>query len=73
MFEFNWHAVGTLVIAVLTFWGFTKDRWPVQTTALLSVLCLMLVFGLLPAKPGLPQLGPADFLAGFGHPALVTI
>lgn len=65
--------MATLAIAVLTFWGFTKDRWPVQTTALLSVLALMLVFGLLPAEPGIPTLGPADFLAGFGHPALVTI
>jgi len=73
MLSVQWHAVATLVIAVLTFWGFTKDRWPVQTTALLSVLALMLVFGLLPAEPGIPTLGPADFLAGFGHPALVTI
>lgn len=71
--DLNWHALATLVIAVLTFWGFTKDRWPVQTTALLSVLALMLVFGLLPPETGVPLLGPADFLAGFGHPALVTI
>ncbi len=73
MLSLNWHAIATLVIAMLTFWGFTKDRWPVQTTALLSVLALMIVFGLLPAEPGVPLLGPADFLAGFGHPALVTI
>jgi di/tricarboxylate transporter len=69
----DWHALATLVIAVLTFWGFANERWPVQTTALVSVLALMLVFGVLPPRPGIPVLGPADFLAGFGHPALVTI
>jgi di/tricarboxylate transporter len=71
--EIDWHALATLLIVVATFWSFATEKIPVQTTALLSVLALMLVFGVLPRGPGTPELGPAQFLAGFGHPALVTI
>jgi di/tricarboxylate transporter len=72
--DIDWHAVAVLAVAGLTFWLFASERLPVQTTALLCLLALMLVFGLVPyyEAEGKP-LGPEAFLAGFGHPALVTI
>jgi len=69
----DWHAVAVLGVAVLTFWLFASERLPVQTTALLAVLALMLVFGIFPYDAGDKELGPEVFLAGFGHSALITI
>jgi di/tricarboxylate transporter len=69
----DWHAIAVLGIAGLTFWLFASERLPVQTTALLAVLGLMLVFGIFPYAADGRQLGPEVFLAGFGHTALITI
>jgi len=69
----DWHAGAVLAITFATFWLFADDRLPVQSTALLCLLALMLVFGLFPYQRIDRPLGPAEFLAGFGHTALVTI
>ena len=69
----DWHAVAVLAIAGMTFWLFASERLPVQTSALLAVLALMLVFGIFPYERGEKPLGPDVFLAGFGHSALITI
>ncbi len=71
--QVDWHAVAVLLVAGLTFWLFASERLPIQTSALLCLLALMLVFGLLPYERDGGPLGPDTFLAGFGHPALVTI
>ena len=67
------HAVAVLGITIATFWLFANERLPVQSTALLALLALMLLFGLFPYQQGQRPLGPEQFLAGFGNPALVTI
>lgn len=67
------HAIAVLAITAVTFWLFTKERLPVQSTALLALLALMLLFGLFPYERGDRPLGPEQFLAGFGNSALVTI
>ena len=69
----DWHAVAVLGIAGLTFWLFASERLPVQTSALLAVLALMLIFGIFPYETGDRELGSEVFLAGFGHSALITI
>jgi len=69
----DWHAGAVLTITAITFWLFANERLPVQSTALLALLALMLLFGLFPYELGDRPLGPEQFLAGFGHPALVTI
>jgi len=69
----DWHAGAVLAITFATFWLFAHERLPVQSTALLCLLALMLVFGLFPYGRIDRPLGPAEFLAGFGHTALVTI
>jgi len=67
------HAVLVLAITTVTFWLFAKEQLPVQSTALLALLALMLLFGLFPYERGDRPLGPEQFLAGFGNTALVTI
>ncbi len=69
----DFHAVAVLAITGVTFWLFAQERLPIQSTALLALLALMLLFGLFPYDNGGRPLGPAQFLAGFGHTALVTI
>jgi di/tricarboxylate transporter len=69
----DWHAGAVLAITLATFWLFAHERLPVQSTALLCLLALMLVFGIFPYGRISRPLGPAEFLAGFGNTALVTI
>ena len=69
----DWHAYAVLAITAITFWLFANERLPVQSTALLSLLALMLLFGMFPYRGGDHPLGPEQFLAGFGNPALVSI
>ena len=69
----DWHAGAVLAITVVTFYLFAKERLPVQSTALLALLALMLLFGIFPYRNGDRPLGPEQFLAGFGNSALVTI
>ncbi len=73
MFTIDWHAIAVLGIAAMTFWLFASERLPIQTSALLAVLALMLVFGIFPYAAEGGELGPEVFLAGFGHTALITI
>lgn len=69
----DWHAGAVLAITLVTFWLFAKEQLPVQSTALLALLALMLLFGIFPYGRGDRPLGPEEFLAGFGNTALVTI
>jgi di/tricarboxylate transporter len=73
LLHIDWHAVSVLGVAILTFWLFASERLPVQTSALIAVLALMLIFGIFPYEEGERELGPEVFLAGFGHSALITI
>ncbi|MBF8291457.1 MAG: family permease, partial [Steroidobacteraceae bacterium] len=57
------HAVAVLAITITTFWLFAKEQLPVQSTALLSLLALMLLFGLFRYDRGDHPLGPEQFLA----------
>ncbi len=69
----DWHAGAVLAITFGTFYLFAKEQLPVQSTALLALLALMLLFGIFPYAGGERPLGPEEFLAGFGNSALVTI
>lgn len=73
LFTIDWHAIVVLAIAAMTFWLFASERLAIQTSALLCVLALMLLFGIFPYAAEGRELGPETFLAGFGHTALITI
>jgi len=67
------HALATIGITLAAFVLFATEKLPVQTTALLTVVALMLVFGLVPRAAELPPVDARGFLLGFGHEGLVTV
>jgi di/tricarboxylate transporter len=52
---------------------FTRDRIPIETSSLGVLTVLVLGFHLFPYSNASVSLGPADFFAGFGNEALITI
>jgi di/tricarboxylate transporter len=52
---------------------FTRDRIPIETSSLGVLTVLVLGFHLFPYSNATTSLGPADFFAGFGNEALITI
>lgn len=66
------HAVAALILTVVALILFTRDRIPLESSSLLVVILLVLGFQIFPYQGGV-ALRPADFIAMFGHEALVTI
>jgi di/tricarboxylate transporter len=52
---------------------FTRDRLPLETSSLAILIVLVAGFQLFPYDTGGAPLGPAQFFAGFGNEALITI
>ena len=52
---------------------FTRDRLPLETSSLAILILLVAGFQLFPYETGGAPLGPAQFFAGFGNEALITI
>jgi di/tricarboxylate transporter len=70
----NPHAIFTLVLTVFALYLFTRDRLPLEASALVILIILLVVFQLFPyyEQDG-ERLTAAEFLAGFGNEALITI
>lgn len=66
------HAVAALILTVVALILFTRDRIPLESSSLLVVILLVIGFQIFPYQGGV-ALRPADFIAMFGHEALVTI
>jgi len=67
------HGVAVLILTVLALFLFTRDRIPLESSSLAILIILVVGFELVPyERDGIP-LGAADFFAGFGNEALVTI
>ncbi len=73
------HAIAVLLLTLFALILFTRDKIPLQTSALV-VLCLLAVgFALFPYdyyNAGLQKivtLSPVDFFHGFGHEALIAV
>lgn len=63
------HAIIVILLTGVTLYLFTRDRIPLETTGLVVVLLLVLLFYLFPYK----NIRPADFFENFGNEALITI
>ncbi len=63
------HAIIVILLTGVTLYLFTRDRIPLETTGLVVILLLVLLFYLFPYK----NIRPADFFANFGNEALITI
>lgn len=70
----NYHALGVLVLVLLALVLFSRDRIPLETSALVVLAILTVGFQLFPyTGPDGRTMTPTDFYLGFGHQALVAV
>ncbi|SJZ86052.1 SLC13 family permease [Consotaella salsifontis] len=64
----------TYLILAASVVGYSSDRFSVEAVAGCSLAAFLLLFGLFPyADPSGALVSPADLLAGFANPALITV
>ena len=69
----NTHALGVLMLTGLALLLFSRRNIPLETTSLLVLVALLLGFTVFPFGQGRSALDVRDFLAGFGHEALIAV
>lgn len=69
----DFHAVVVLLVAVASFYLYTRTWLRLELVSLLLLLALSLVFHLFPLDLRGDRLTEAEVLAAFGHPALIAI
>lgn len=68
------HGIAIMLLAVVALTLFSRDRIPMETSALLLLGLLVTGFELIPyVAPDGTRVRATDFLVGFGNPALVTV
>lgn len=67
------HAAATMLLTMLTLFLLTRERLSLHLTCLGILLLMVAGFEIFPYSRGGERLGAADFLAGFGNEALITI
>jgi di/tricarboxylate transporter len=67
------HGIAVLLLTVVAFVLFTRDRIPLESSSLGILIILVAGFEFFEYRVDGIRLGPADFFAGFGNEALVTI
>jgi len=67
------HGTAVLLLIVVALFLFTRDRLPLETSSLAVLIALVVGFQIFPYESGDVPLRPAEFLAGFGNQALITI
>ncbi|MEC9343962.1 MAG: SLC13 family permease, partial [Pseudomonadota bacterium] len=60
----------TIAIISVTVACYAVERWPIESVSLASIGAFLLLFSILPEGTG-PS--PGELVAGFAHPALVTV
>ncbi|MBT8132784.1 MAG: SLC13 family permease [Gammaproteobacteria bacterium] len=67
------HGIFALLLTVVALILFTRDRIPLESSCLVVLVTLVLVFEIFPYERNGVPVRITDFFAGFGHEALVTI
>ncbi|NIL94082.1 MAG: SLC13 family permease [Woeseiaceae bacterium] len=68
------HGIAVLVLTILALFLFTRDRIPLESSALTILIILVVGFELIPYyREGERVLQPSEFFSGFGNEALVAI
>ncbi len=67
------HGLAVLLLTAVALFLFTRDRIPLETSSLVILILLVAGFHFFPYGSGDASLGPAQFFAGFGNEALITI
>ena len=64
----------TFVVIVVTIGLYALERYALEAVALAAVVALLVVFSVFPVATATgASFGPAEILAGFANPALVTV
>ena len=67
------HGIFVLLLTVAALYLFTRDKLPLEASALAILIVLLLTFELFPYYVDGARIAPTTFLSGFGHEALITI
>ena len=67
------HGIAVLLLTVVALILFTRDRIPLESSSLGILIILVAGFQFFPYSSDGVSVGPAEFFAGFGNEALVTI
>jgi len=67
------HGIFVMLLTVVALYLFTRDRLPLEASALAILIILLVAFQLFPYETADGRLEPTSFLMGFGHEALITI
>lgn len=70
---YAWQMWPTFLIVGAGIVLFMLDRYPIEAVALGILTALVVFFQLFPVATAAASLGPAELLAGFANPALITI
>ncbi len=62
----------TFVVITFTIVAFATEKWSIEGISLATIVSLLVIFTLLPQNTETP-VQPADLLAGFANPALITV
>lgn len=69
----NYHALAVLLLTLLAFFLFTREKILLETSSLFVLVVLIIGFELFPFSSHFGTVGPVDFFHGFGHEALVAM
>ncbi len=69
----NTHAFAAMLLTLLVLILFTRERIPLETSALVIFIVLVVGFELFPYRAGERALKGSDFFSSFGHPALIAV
>lgn len=69
----NNHALIVLIITVLALYLFRREDLPLETSSLVVIATLCLMFALFPFSMDGLHLEPSSLFFGFGHEALITV
>ncbi|MGK0255791.1 MAG: di/tricarboxylate transporter [Arcobacteraceae bacterium] len=69
----NAHAIAVILLTLLAFILFTKEKIPIETSSLIILVVLTIGFSIFPYVKDNETLHALDFFSGFGHEALVAV
>jgi di/tricarboxylate transporter len=67
------HGIAALALTVFALFLFSRDRIPLETSSMIILATLVLIFELFPYSRGGEFIEAKDFFLGFGNEALITI
>jgi len=69
----NLHAISVMLLTVVALWLFRKDTVPLETSSLVILVVLAMIFALFPFQHGNVIIESSDFFSAFGHKAMIAV